>query len=154
MTFLKNDDVSWANKIVFLLAKALSCAFHPESNADAAALQQISEEIEDWERNKPASFQPIFFESPSREESRAFPQIWMLLPFHGEYMTPSIHKQTIVIVMEVVGMQYYHIAKVVIAISAPRAAISGYESLREGRKLEVTSPKSHTQGAVGLSSLR
>ena len=84
MTFLRNDDVSWANKIVFLLAKALSCAFHPESNVDAAALQQISEEIEDWERNKPTSFQPILFNSPNREEGRAFPQIWMLLPFHGK----------------------------------------------------------------------
>lgn len=38
-------------------------------------------------------------------------------------------------------MQYYHIAKVVITISTPRAAISGYERLREGRKLEVLSPE-------------
>jgi hypothetical protein len=37
----------------------------------------------------------------------------------------------------VVGLQYYHIAKIVLAISTPRANASGYGSLREGREVEV-----------------
>lgn len=49
-------------------------------------------------------------------------------------------------------MQYYHIAKVVIAISTPRAAVSGYERLREGRKLEVALP-SFLESAVRLQYL-
>lgn len=42
---------------------------------------------------------------------------------------------------KVVGLQYYHIAKIILAISTPRATALGYERLREGRKLEVTCPK-------------
>ncbi len=37
----------------------------------------------------------------------------------------------------VVGLQYYHIAKIVLAVSTAQAKVSSYESLREGRKREV-----------------
>jgi hypothetical protein len=82
--FSKNDDASWANRMVFLLAEVLSFAFHPEPNDGLATLQQVSGEIEDWADRKPASFSPIMYKPRSRDEGRAFPEIWMLLPFHGK----------------------------------------------------------------------
>jgi hypothetical protein len=69
--------------MVFLLAKVLSCAFHPELDPDTAALQQMAREVENWASSKGASFKPIMFNPHSHEEGRAFPEIWMLLPFHG-----------------------------------------------------------------------
>jgi hypothetical protein len=69
---------------VFLLAKVLSCAFQPDQKADVAALRQVSEKIEGWVHSKPASFEPVLFKRRSREENRAFPEIWMLQPFHGK----------------------------------------------------------------------
>lgn len=75
--------MSLANQMVFLLAKVLSCAFHPELDADIAALQQMDREVDNWASSKSASFKPIMFNPRSREEGRAFPEIWMLLPFHG-----------------------------------------------------------------------
>jgi len=68
---------------VFLLAKVLSCAFHPGQKTDMVALLEIGQEIEGWLHSKPVSFEPVIFKPRSRDESRAFPEIWMLQPFHG-----------------------------------------------------------------------
>ena len=38
---------------------------------------------------------------------------------------------------EAVAVQYYHIAKLVLAVSIRQPQISGYENLRQGRKIEV-----------------
>ncbi len=70
--------------MVFLLAKVLSCAFHPGQKTDAAVLYEISQEIENWVHSKPSSFEPVLFKQRNREEDRAFPEIWMLQPFHGK----------------------------------------------------------------------
>lgn len=42
-----------------------------------------------------------------------------------------------------VGLQYYHIAKIVLVVSTSHATVSAYESLREGRKREVLLPLLH-----------
>lgn len=39
--------------------------------------------------------------------------------------------------LEVVALQYYHIAKLVLAVSNRQPQVSGYGNLREGRKIEV-----------------
>jgi hypothetical protein len=49
-------------------------------------LQQLSHEVENWKNTKPVSFDPIRFTPPSPEKSGRFPTVWMLSPFHGEYM--------------------------------------------------------------------
>lgn len=69
---------------MFFLAKVLNRAFHPDQKTDVAALRQVSEEIEGWVHSKPASFEPVLFKRRSREENRAFSEIWMLQPFHGK----------------------------------------------------------------------
>jgi len=90
-TFQKDDDVSWANRMVFLLAKVLSHAFRlPDSpnQADTATAatswRQMDEEVENWKRAAPATFRPILFKPRSREQGRGLPEMWMLAPFHGE----------------------------------------------------------------------
>ncbi|KAL1962934.1 hypothetical protein VTN77DRAFT_9030 [Rasamsonia byssochlamydoides] len=114
-TFQRTDDVSWANRMVFLLAKVLSCAFQQQQQQQqqtpsdggqiwSASLHDVDQEVEDWKRSRPPTFEPILFKpssSSSRDEdqhrgSRGLPEIWMLAPFHA------------------VGLQYYHIAKIVI----------------------------------------
>jgi hypothetical protein len=71
--------------MVFLLAKVLSYAFLPDQNACSVALQQIDCEVDEWYMEKPATFTPIRFIPRSREHNRAFPEVWLLSPFHGEW---------------------------------------------------------------------
>lgn len=96
-TFQRNDDVFWANRMVFLLAKVLSCAFREQQQQTPSdsgqqswneSLQLVDQEVEDWKRTRPSTFEPILFKPPcsSREEEQyggGFPEIWMLAPFHG-----------------------------------------------------------------------
>jgi hypothetical protein len=82
-----NDDCSWANKMIFLLAKILSCAFLESSPDNVATLQQLSDEVENWEITRPATFNPIKFIPHGKEKGERFPTIWMLSPFHGKRST-------------------------------------------------------------------
>jgi hypothetical protein len=83
-TFRRTDDVSLANQMVFLLAKVLSYAFLPDQNTSTVVLQQIDREVESWYMTKPVTFTPIRYVPRSRELNRAFPEVWLLSPFHGE----------------------------------------------------------------------
>lgn len=84
-SFQRTDDLSWANRMVYLLAKVLSCAFLERSAANSAALEQVSDDVESWRSTRPASFDPIRFAPGSQENSGGFPLIWMLSPFHGRW---------------------------------------------------------------------
>lgn len=83
--FLRNDDFAWAARMVFLLAKVLKCAFNQMSSPEYTALQSIAQEVEDWNSRKPPSFQPLRELPRGKNVSRRFPEMWMLLPVHGEY---------------------------------------------------------------------
>ncbi|KAH8689047.1 hypothetical protein BGW36DRAFT_308944 [Talaromyces proteolyticus] len=117
--FEDDDDFAWANRIVYLLAKALSCAFRGgPSVTTIKILCQLDNEVEDWRMSRPNTFDPIRFVPRSREKERRIPEIWMLSPVH------------------VVGLQYYHIAKILLAVSTQPTLSNAYESLRRGRSIE------------------
>ncbi|CAG8278055.1 unnamed protein product [Penicillium salamii] len=111
--FQRNDDFAWSSRMVFLLAKVVQSAF-----TESAMAHGTQQEIEEWYSNKPDTFDPVRSAPRGPEPDRRFPTIWMLLPVH------------------VIGIQYYHIAKILLALSeAPRAS-SAYESLRHSRLVE------------------
>ncbi|PYH91268.1 hypothetical protein BO71DRAFT_359836 [Aspergillus ellipticus CBS 707.79] len=116
--FVRNDDFSWASRMVFLLAKVLRSAFNQVS--ESTELQNIAREVEEWNASKPPSFEPLRALPRGKELSRRFPEVWMLLPVH------------------VVGVQYYHIAKIVLAFSCCPSPLLAYESFRNSRSVEKT----------------
>ncbi|KAI2933774.1 transcriptional regulator family: Fungal Specific TF [Aspergillus niger] len=118
--FLRDDDFAWAARMVFLLAKVLKCAFNQVSSPEYTALQSIAQEVEDWYARKPSSFQPLRELPRGKDASCRFPEVWMLLPVH------------------VVGTQYYHIAKIVLAFSCCPSPPLAYESFRNSRNIEKT----------------
>lgn len=83
-SFRQQDDLAWANRMVFLLAKVLSCAFTEKSAANALKLRQMNHEVEKWKSTKPLTFEPIKFIQRKEDKDHRFPIIWMLSPFHGE----------------------------------------------------------------------
>ncbi|PCG90802.1 Protein of unknown function DUF3468 [Penicillium occitanis (nom. inval.)] len=119
-----DNDYSWANKMVLLLAKLLSCAFPHDEQLHSASMvekiRDISQKIDEWWITKPQSFEPLRFvpRKGGRVEGNRFPEIWMLSHVH------------------VVGLQYYHTAKALLALLNRPLATSAYENLLNGRAIE------------------
>ncbi|KAJ5618393.1 hypothetical protein N7528_007036 [Penicillium herquei] len=125
--FHRDDDFAWSSRMVFLLAKVLQTAF-----LDSSTVSLINEEVEEWFRSKPESFEPVRVVPSDSELSCKFPVIWMLLPVH------------------VIGLQYYHIAKIVLALSESSQPSSTYESLRHSRMIEKN-VRHHLLTILGLA---
>lgn len=88
--FRRVDDAAYANRMVFLLAKALSCVFPTSSSCSNEKLDSIRLEVDTWFDSKPAAFNPILENVRNREEGRLLPEIWVLSPFHGMLIMHSI----------------------------------------------------------------
>jgi hypothetical protein len=113
----RGDDHSWANKMVLILAHLLNRLFSASKAHDDLAISEA--EVANWDRSKPMSYYPIHSEARSRHAARALPNIWMLSPHHA------------------VGLQYYHIAKIVLNVMAQQQAASQpYSYLVENRTRE------------------
>ncbi|KAH8427948.1 uncharacterized protein LDX57_005653 [Aspergillus melleus] len=95
-------------------------------------LQCAREEIEHWYTAKPRTFEPTHFTPRSRETPDRFPGIWMLLPVH------------------VIGVQYYHIAKIILAFSCCPTQPPAYEVFKNSRYIEKT-VRNHLLTVLGLA---
>ncbi|CAG8897127.1 unnamed protein product [Penicillium egyptiacum] len=111
--FQRNDDFAWSSRMVFLLANVLQGAFTDSTIA------RSTDQIEEWYAAKPHTFDPVRSVPRGPGPDQRLPTIWMLLPVH------------------VIGIQYYHIAKIVLALSQSPRASSTYQSLRHSRTVEV-----------------
>ncbi|KAM0233810.1 hypothetical protein ACHAP5_010288 [Fusarium lateritium] len=131
--FRRVDDAAYANRMVFLLARALSCVFPTDSSCSNEKLESIRLEVDSWFGSKPAAFNPILENARNKEEGRLLPEIWVLSPFHA------------------VGLQYYHIAKIVLAMSTPIVTTSVFEHIRQGKKVERT-VRNHLLQVIALAS--
>ncbi|KEY77223.1 hypothetical protein BA78_8690 [Aspergillus fumigatus] len=51
--FTRTDDFAWSNRMVFLLARILSCAFNEESRTrrSCASLKALEKEVDDWNQD-------------------------------------------------------------------------------------------------------
>lgn len=132
--FDRDDDFACSSRMVFLLAKALQGVF--TNNSDS---KSIDEEVQEWYSTKPDTFEPIRVVPRGSEIENRFPAIWMLLPVHGEVPScaflikfPSTDNGA------VVGLQYYHMTKIVLALSQSSTTSSTYETLRKSRLIEVS----------------
>ncbi|KAE8368599.1 hypothetical protein BDV27DRAFT_141818 [Aspergillus caelatus] len=130
--FCREDDFAWASRMVFLLAKVLKYAFNYDRTVNSSMLEDIGEEIENWNTRKPPTFQPIQHVPRSNEAHRRFPGVWMLLPVH------------------VVGVQYYHIAKIILAFSYCPSPSLAYESFKQSRSIEKV-VRGHLLTVLGLA---
>lgn len=137
--------------MVFLLCKVLKCAFTYEaSTAYLALLHDVEQEVEGWFNTKPHTFNPIRFIPRTQRLDQRFPVIWMLLSVHGTYHWTGCVGFILLTAVSVIGLQYYHVAKIVLAVSSsPRPAV-GYENLKHLRNIEVCRPFHDSQCFVCL----
>ncbi|GIJ91913.1 hypothetical protein Asppvi_010888 [Aspergillus pseudoviridinutans] len=133
--FTRTDDFAWSNRMVFLLARILSCAFNEDSRTGRfyATLKGLEKEVDDWNESKPQTFQPVHFIPRGKDYGQQFPSIWTLLPVH------------------VVGLQYYHIAKIILALSGCPSPFLPYQSLQRSRDVEKL-VRGHLLNVLGLAA--
>ena len=83
--FHKRTDADCANVMVFILAKTLRLATPATHHMDAGlgSISSVEEEVYNWHRTRPSSFQPIHYEAPDLVQYRPFPEIWMMAPAQG-----------------------------------------------------------------------
>ncbi|KAJ5994595.1 hypothetical protein N7451_010319 [Penicillium sp. IBT 35674x] len=140
--FQRNDDAAVANMIVFHCAHIIHlCRDAPRLPVDEPTWHRISNSVEEWNRSKPPTWQPLRYQPPDTAADRPFPEIWMM-------SGPAV-----------VGMQYFHTARIFITLSDPHLQqMSDYELARSRRVAEarLTSPlirtiATHILTVVGLS---
>ncbi|KAJ5569465.1 uncharacterized protein N7459_008895, partial [Penicillium hispanicum] len=125
--FHRDNDFAWSSRMVFLLAKALQSTF-----SGSAVEGAVVEEVEAWYTSKPYTFEPVRVIPRGSALDRRFPAIWMLLPVH------------------VIGLQYYHLAKIVLSLSECSTSSTAYDSLQHSRKVEKN-VRHHLLTVLGLA---
>ncbi|KAI7409422.1 hypothetical protein KC336_g12769 [Hortaea werneckii] len=116
-TILKGGDFAWTQKIVVHLAVLLNRAFG--APADHGHLELSEMDISQWNERKPISFIPIHFIPRSGKDGRSWPEVMRLSPHHA------------------VGLQYFHIAQIVLQVAKGMQAGNGlYQHLAEHRARE------------------
>ena len=82
-------------------------------------------------------YNPIRYVPRGKIRGQRFPEIWMLLPVHGMTLDVFVWYSKLLIQYLVLGLQYYHIAKIVLTISSCPSPMLGYETLKQSRNIEV-----------------
>ncbi|KAI9925313.1 hypothetical protein MW887_006241 [Aspergillus wentii] len=133
--FLRTDDASYSNIIIFLCARIIQLCTGPDSLAsDEGAWKHLAQSVERWHRARPITWQPLRYRSADGSENRPFPELWMMSP-------PAV-----------VGLQYYHAACIFLTTSDGHwRGLKDYELARSRRLAEKTIA-SHVAMVIGLSS--
>jgi hypothetical protein len=131
-SWIKGDgDCAWTNRMVLLLAELLSHVF--SDGPDSAMTDQLRGRISDWYLMKPVSFQPIRFLARDPSAGRHLPDIWMLAAIHA------------------VAIQHYHIAQLVLVVSARTHSSNFVEYLQDHQAVKQQ-VRHHLLMVVGIAT--
>lgn len=75
------NDVAWANRVVWLCARILQWVEKDFRTSDE--WQQLASLVDDWERDRPTSFD-TFFREEFPNGNRMPSELWFISPCHGE----------------------------------------------------------------------
>lgn len=134
--FQNFDEESWANRIIFQFAVILKHAFeqHPDSGSSCVTREKWNEldaEVEEWYRTKPRNFAPLFADA---DVGDTFKGAWPELPTAQGVVA--------------VGLQYYHLCKILLAIYSPNVALVGLAGVRARKSTDALIRK-HIRITIG-----
>ncbi|EXJ92209.1 hypothetical protein A1O3_00759 [Capronia epimyces CBS 606.96] len=137
--FQNSDDESWANRIIFIFAIILTQVIRPEGEQQLSidTWHELDADVKAWNLCKPWHFAPLFMESPgipvsSSPRRSVWPEVFVCDP------------------AQVVGLQHYYLAKIVLAIYDPRLSRLSFDALRLRRASEAT-VRENLRLAIGLA---
>ncbi|KAJ4314863.1 hypothetical protein N0V94_006241 [Neodidymelliopsis sp. IMI 364377] len=134
--FHEFDDESWTNRIIFLFATVLQNIFEDSGEANTNSLTkekwvELHAEVDEWERTKPWTFCAIHVEPDAGER---FDGKWPDLPCTQGVVA--------------VGLQYYHLCKIILTIYSPNASLVGLAGVR-ARKATDALIRKHIRITIG-----
>jgi hypothetical protein len=134
--FHEFDDESWTNRIIFLFATVLQNIFEDSGEANTNSLtkekwKELHAEVDEWERTKPWTFCAIHVEPNAGER---FDGKWPDLPCTQGVVA--------------VGLQYYHLCKIILTIYSPNASLVGLAGVR-ARKATDALIRKHIRITIG-----
>ncbi|KAF2475054.1 uncharacterized protein BDR25DRAFT_384596 [Lindgomyces ingoldianus] len=131
--FREYDDEAWANRAIFLFANVLKHVFEGRESSPLSRDKwaELDAEVNEWERTKPWTFTPLFTEERAGKE------------FNGSW--PELPTAQGVVA---VGLQYYHLCKILLSIYSPHASLVGLASVR-ARKATDAAIRQHIRIIIG-----
>ncbi|KAL4976905.1 hypothetical protein BDW66DRAFT_45815 [Aspergillus desertorum] len=132
--FRRMDDAAYANRIIFLCARIIQLRSEPNGYGfNENDWQYLSDCVERWYREKPISWQPLKHQEANARENQPFPELWMVSP-------PAV-----------VGLQYYHASRIILATSNNHQKILIDYERAKLRRLEEQTVAYHLINVIGLS---
>jgi hypothetical protein len=132
--FREFDDEAWCNRIIWQFAMVLQEIFQ-ESEGQGLNKEKWTEleaDVEEWYRTKPWTFSTLYDNPAAGKE---FQGDWPDLP------TPAG--------VVAVGLQYYHLCKIILQIYSPNATLVGLTGVRQ-RKSTDAAIRKHIRIVIGL----
>ncbi|KAG9196525.1 hypothetical protein G6011_01646 [Alternaria panax] len=133
--FTEFDDESWANRIIFLFAVVLQTVFggsnNGSENISRDTWKDLSDEVDGWERTKPWTFSAFHIEPDAGDR------------FEGSWPELLCPQGTVA-----VGLQYYHLCKILLTIYSPNASLVGLAGVR-ARKSTDAAIRKHMRITIG-----
>jgi hypothetical protein len=134
--FREFDDESWTNRVIFLFATILQTIFEESGEANTNSLTkerwaELHAEVDEWERTKPWTFTALHVEPNAGEK---YSGAWPDLPCAQGVVA--------------VGLQYYHLCKIILTIYSPNASLVGLAGVR-ARKATDASIRKHIRITIG-----
>jgi hypothetical protein len=133
--FREFDDEAWANRAIFLFATILQAVFENNTteanNISKDRWKELDSDVDEWERTKPWTFTPLYMEPGAGEK---FTGAWPDLPCAQGVVA--------------VGLQYYHLCKILLTIYSPNASLVGLAGVR-ARKATDAMIRKHIRITIG-----
>ncbi|KAF2645794.1 hypothetical protein P280DRAFT_388675, partial [Massarina eburnea CBS 473.64] len=134
--FRDYDDESWANRIIFQFANILQHVFEDNTTSNSNTLtrekwNELDADAEEWFRTKPWTFAPLYSDP---DVGSTFEGTWPALPTAQGVVA--------------VGLQYYHLCKILLTIYSPNASLVGLAGVR-ARKATDAAIRKHIRITIG-----
>jgi hypothetical protein len=103
------NDENWCNHAVLLFARILGSSFKSQGMT-ATDWEELQESNEQWYRDKPSTFLPIWEDGNTPEST--FPLVWCREDVH------------------LIGLQHYHLSRILLEVFDPRPLKPGFDSFK------------------------
>lgn len=80
------SETAWANTMTWICATVVHFCFgsnYPEPLARMHKWRELYDAVESWRKNRPDTFDPIWYSDPVPGNSNPFPEIWFTADWHG-----------------------------------------------------------------------
>lgn len=131
------DDNAWFHQMLHIAARATQWAFGKDSPYDGWV--DLKTRIESWEKNRPASFDPLFYCARHPEEGKWFPELCLATDEHGTTLCSSPSSRVLTS-RAVECTQFLYLTKLIIATHDPTLPRIGGRMQQARAAMRVSSP--------------